>query len=154
MSGSESVPSGSRLKRSGGVCLSPTYTGDWLISKSRHLAILSNSIKPWPMTPPKKAKIPRFVRFQGDLVEEVLRIPAKSSFKRLILETPLWTYSMSSSLKSPPEGFRMREREVGCATSYPVCPPDQPNQETRRQANQGEDARRHQLWYGCIHKRY
>ncbi len=32
-------------------CLSVTiYTGDWLFSKSRHLAILSNSIKPWPMT--------------------------------------------------------------------------------------------------------
>jgi hypothetical protein len=50
MSGSESVPSGSRFKRSGGACLSPSYTSDWIFSKSRHLAILSDSIKPWPMT--------------------------------------------------------------------------------------------------------
>ncbi len=47
---SESVPSGSRFERSGGACLSPSYTGDWLFSKLRHLAILSDSIKPWPMT--------------------------------------------------------------------------------------------------------
>ncbi len=50
VSGSESVPSGSRFERSGGACLSPSYTGYWLFSKSRHLAILSDSIKPWPMT--------------------------------------------------------------------------------------------------------
>jgi hypothetical protein len=49
-SGSESVPSRSRFKRSGGVCSSPTYTGDWLFSKLHRLAILINSIKPWPMT--------------------------------------------------------------------------------------------------------
>jgi hypothetical protein len=28
----------------------PTYTGNLLFSKSRHFAILNNSIKPWPMT--------------------------------------------------------------------------------------------------------
>jgi hypothetical protein len=39
-----------RFKRSGGACLSPSYISDWLFSESRHLAILSNSIKPWPMT--------------------------------------------------------------------------------------------------------
>jgi hypothetical protein len=50
MSESKSVPSGSRFKRSGGACLSPTYTGNWLFSETRHLAILSDSIKPWPMT--------------------------------------------------------------------------------------------------------
>ncbi len=49
-SGSKSVPFGSRFKRSGRACLSPTYIGDWLFSESRHLAILSDSIKPWPMT--------------------------------------------------------------------------------------------------------
>jgi hypothetical protein len=37
-------------KRSGGACLSPSYTGDWLFSELHHLAILSDSIKPWPMT--------------------------------------------------------------------------------------------------------
>ncbi len=49
-SGSKSVPSRSGFKRSGGACLSPTYTGDWLFIKSHHLVKLSNSIKPWPMT--------------------------------------------------------------------------------------------------------
>ncbi len=49
VSGSESVPSGSRFKRSGGACLSLSYTGDWLFSKLGHLAILSDSIEPWPM---------------------------------------------------------------------------------------------------------
>jgi hypothetical protein len=48
--GSESVPSRSRFKRSGGACLSPLYTSDWLFSKLRHLGMLINSIKPWPMT--------------------------------------------------------------------------------------------------------
>jgi hypothetical protein len=43
VSGSESVPSGSRFKRSGGACLSPLYTSNWLVSELRHLAILSNS---------------------------------------------------------------------------------------------------------------
>ncbi len=47
---SKSAPSGSRFKRSGGVCSSPTYTSNWLFSKLRHLVILSDSIKPWPMT--------------------------------------------------------------------------------------------------------
>ncbi len=50
VSGSKSVPSGNRFKRSSGVCLSPSYTGDWLFTKSHCLAILSNSIEPWPMT--------------------------------------------------------------------------------------------------------
>ncbi len=50
MSGSKSVPFGSRFKRSGGVCLSPTYTGNWLFRELHHLVILSDSIKPWPMT--------------------------------------------------------------------------------------------------------
>jgi hypothetical protein len=31
--------------------------------------------------PPKKVKIPKLVRFQGDLVEEVLHVPAKMPFK-------------------------------------------------------------------------
>jgi hypothetical protein len=43
MSGSKSVPSRSRFERSGGACLSPSYTSDWLFSELRHLAILSNS---------------------------------------------------------------------------------------------------------------
>ncbi len=50
MLGSESIPHGSRFKRSVGVSLLPLYTSNWLFSKSRHLAILSDSTKPWPMT--------------------------------------------------------------------------------------------------------
>jgi hypothetical protein len=66
-----------------------------------------------PRNPLKKVKILCLVRFQGDLVEEVLRIPAKSSFKRIILETPLWLCSMSLSLKSPLEGLRASECKKG-----------------------------------------
>jgi hypothetical protein len=72
--------------------------------------------------PPKKFKIPKLVRFQGDLVEEVLRIPAKSSFKRLILETLLWSYSMSSNLKSPLEGLKASECEKGKLGLQPPIP--------------------------------
>jgi hypothetical protein len=39
VSGSKSVSSESRFKRSGGVSLSPSYTSDWCVSKLRHLAI-------------------------------------------------------------------------------------------------------------------
>ncbi len=48
--GSECIPCGSRFEGSAGVSLSPSYTSDWVFSKSRYLAILSDSIKPWPMT--------------------------------------------------------------------------------------------------------
>jgi hypothetical protein len=45
VSGSKSVPSGSRFERSGGACLSPLYTSGWLVSKpALHLAMLSDSI--------------------------------------------------------------------------------------------------------------
>ncbi len=64
------------------------------------------------------------MRFQGDVVEEVLRIPAKSSFKRLILETPLWSYSysMSSGAKSPPEGLKASECKKGKLGARPPIP--------------------------------
>jgi hypothetical protein len=32
------------------VRLSPSYTGDWLFRTLHYLAILSDNIKPWPMT--------------------------------------------------------------------------------------------------------
>jgi hypothetical protein len=72
--------------------------------------------------PPKKVKIPKLVRFLGDLVEEVLLIPAKLFFKHLILETPLWSYSMSSSLKSPPEGLKASECKKGKSGAVPLIP--------------------------------
>jgi hypothetical protein len=55
-------------------------------------------------------------------MEEVLCIPAKLSFKRLILETPLWSYSMSSSLKSPPEGLKASECKKGKLGAQPPIP--------------------------------
>jgi hypothetical protein len=75
-------------------------------------------------TPPS-IKIPKLVHFQGDVVEEVLRIPAKSPFKRLILETPLWSYlcsRMSSGAKSPPEGLKASEWEKGKSGARPPIP--------------------------------
>ncbi len=42
-----------------------------------------------------------------------------SSFKCLILETPLWKYSMSSSLKSPLEGLKASECEKGKLGAQP-----------------------------------
>jgi hypothetical protein len=50
------------------------------------------------------------------VVEEVLRVPAKSPFKHLILETPLWSYScsrMSSGANSHLEGLKASECEKG-----------------------------------------
>jgi hypothetical protein len=42
------------------------------------------------------------------------------SFKRLILETSLWQYAMSSNLKSPLEGLKPSE----CKKGKPItCPP-------------------------------
>jgi hypothetical protein len=44
----------------------------------------------------------------------------KSSFKHLLLETLLWQYTMSLSLKSLPEGLKNTECEKG---TPPVRPP-------------------------------
>ncbi len=51
--------------------------------------------------------------FQADPLRGILQTPPKSSFKHLILETPLWQCAMSSSLKSPPEGLKNAECEKG-----------------------------------------
>ncbi len=72
--------------------------------------------------PPQEVKIPKLARFQGGIVEKVLRVPAKSSFKRLILETPLWSHSMSSNLKSPLEGLKASECEKGKSGARPPIP--------------------------------
>jgi hypothetical protein len=80
--------------------------------------------------PPQASKIPKVVRFQGDVVEEALRIPAKSPFKRLILETPLWSYlysKMNSNAKSPPEGLKASKAEnwkSGARPPIPYVPPN------------------------------
>jgi hypothetical protein len=46
-------------------------------------------------------------------VRRIIRVPPKSPFKRLLLETPLWQYAMSSSLKSQPEGLKNAECKKG-----------------------------------------
>jgi hypothetical protein len=74
---------------------------------------------------PQASKIPKLVRFQEDVVEQVLRIPAKSPFKCLILETPLWPYSclrMSSGAKSPLEGLKALECKKGKLGAQPPIP--------------------------------
>jgi hypothetical protein len=50
----------------------------------------------------------------------ILRVPPKNPFKRFLLETPLWQYAMSSSLKSPPEGLKNAVSKKGMP---PVRPP-------------------------------
>ncbi len=51
-------------------------------------------------------------------MKEVLCVPAKSSFKRLILETLLW----SSNLKSPPESLKATKCEKGKSGAQPPIP--------------------------------
>ncbi len=60
------------------------------------------------------------VKFQADPLHGILQTPPKSSFKRLILETPLWQCAMSASFKSPPEGLKKAECKKG---TPPVRPP-------------------------------
>ena len=74
---------------------------------------LSITLKVQQGTPQIQVKILRSVTFQADPLRGILRTPPKSSFKRLILETPLWQCAMSSSLKSPPEGLPNAECEKG-----------------------------------------
>ncbi len=50
----------------------------------------------------------------------ILQVPPKNPFKHLLLETPLWQYAMTSSLKSPPEGLKNAECKKG---TLPVRPP-------------------------------
>jgi hypothetical protein len=64
--------------------------------------------------PQIQVKIFRSIKFQADPLSGTLRTPPKSSFKHLILETPLWQCAMSSSLKSPLEGLKMRSARRAC----------------------------------------
>ncbi len=101
--------------------------------------------------PPTRIKILRPAEDQADHVQRNLRVPLKSSFKRLILETLLWQYAMSSNLKFPtrrPQALGMQKREVSCLTSYPICSALGPNWETGIQAEKGQDAWWNQLQDG------
>jgi hypothetical protein len=69
---------------------------------------------------PYQVKILLSVKFQADPLQRILRVLPKSSFKHLLLETPLWQYAMSSNLKSLPEGLKNTECEKGM---LPVRPP-------------------------------
>jgi hypothetical protein len=81
---------------------------------------LSVTLKVQQGTPQIQVKILRSVTFQADPLCGILRTPPKSSFKHLILETPLWQCTMSSSLKSLPEGLITAECKKG---TPPVRPP-------------------------------
>ncbi len=72
------------------------------------------------MEPPYQIKILLSAKFQADPLQRIIRVPPKSPFKRLLLETLLWQYTMSSSLNSPPEGLK----NAKCKKSMPpVRPP-------------------------------
>ncbi len=81
---------------------------------------LSIALKVLQGTPPSLSKNLCSVKFQADPLRGILRTPPKSSFKHLILETPLWQCTMSASLKSPLEGLKNTECKKG---TPPVRPP-------------------------------
>jgi hypothetical protein len=81
---------------------------------------LSGALKIQQGTPQIQVKILRLVTFQADPLHGILQTPPKSSFKNLILETLLWQWAMSSSLKSLPEGLKNAECKKG---TPPVRPP-------------------------------
>jgi hypothetical protein len=74
---------------------------------------LSVALKVQQGTAQIQVKILCLVKFQADPLHGILQTPPKSSFKHLILETPLWQCTMSSSLKSLLEGLKNAECEKG-----------------------------------------
>jgi hypothetical protein len=84
----------------------------WRLLKTTFEAIRNQSLsvaKPVDQGTPYHAKILLSAKFQVDPLRRILRVLPKSSFKRLLLETPLWQYAMSSSLKFLPEGLKNAE---------------------------------------------
>ncbi len=69
---------------------------------------------------PYQVKILLSAEFQAYPLQRILRVPPKSPFKHLLLETLFWWYAMSSSLKSPLEGLKNAECKKG---TLPVRPP-------------------------------
>ncbi len=90
----------------------------------------SSAVEPVPLRcldmsikePPTTTKILWPTEIQADPIQRILRVPPKLSFKRLILETPLWQYAMSSSLKSPLEGLKVSECKKGKSVAWPPIP--------------------------------
>ncbi len=72
--------------------------------------------------PPTRIKIMRPAEDRADPVQRILRVPPKLSFKQLILETSLWQHTMSSNLKSPPEGLKPSECKKGKSMAWPPIP--------------------------------
>jgi hypothetical protein len=66
-----------------------------------------------------KTKILQPAEHQADPLQRILLVPPKLSFKRLILETPLWQHTMSSNLKSPPKGLMNSECKKGKLVAQP-----------------------------------
>ncbi len=69
---------------------------------------------------PYQVKLLLSAKFQVDPLGRILQVLPKSSFKRLLLETPLWQCTMSTNLKSLPEGHKNVKNEKG---TLPVRPP-------------------------------
>jgi hypothetical protein len=69
---------------------------------------------------PYQVKISLSVKFQVDPLQRILRVLPKSSFKCLLLETPIWQFAMSTNLKSPLEGLKNVDCKKGM---LPVRPP-------------------------------
>ncbi len=69
---------------------------------------------------PYQIKILLSMKFQTDPLQRILRVPPKSSFKCLLLETLLWQFAMSTNLKSLPEGLKNAKCKKG---TPPVRPP-------------------------------
>ncbi len=69
---------------------------------------------------PYQVKILLSAKFQVDPLQRILQVPPKSSFKCLLLETPLWQFAMSTNLKSPLKDLKNAECKKG---TPPVRPP-------------------------------
>ncbi len=61
----------------------------------------------------QKVKLLKLSKFPTVPLRGILRVPPKSAFKRLILETPLWQGAMSFNLKSPHEVLKDTECKNG-----------------------------------------
>jgi hypothetical protein len=95
----------------------------WRLLKTAFEAIGNQSLsvaKPVDQGTPYQVKILLSTKFQVDPLQRILQVLPKSSFKRLLLETLLWQYAMSSNFKSLPECLKNAECEKG---TPPVRPP-------------------------------
>jgi hypothetical protein len=71
---------------------------------------------------PIKSRFLQFAKFPADPHRRILQVLPKSSFKHLILKTPLWQGAMSTNLKSPLEGLRNTKCKKGTLAIGPPIP--------------------------------